>query len=367
MRTAAAVTALSLLLPLPAQRSLEALQQEFFAQSRQLAAGSPTREQRLELLDKQVAELGRFLAAEAAGDDRWNGRLMLADLQLARGDRQAAAAALRAIDSKAAPALLLTSAATMAQHLNLRELRDEWIAAAIARETPLRDRLAMARLLCTVLREVARGEQVFAAALAAASDDEQRALVRWHRADGLRDREDLGDDAGFQELEKLAAELPKTYWGGVARDRLRAARLQRGDEAIPFAAPTRKGEVVSLAGLRGKTVALVFWTSADRDLPALVALLRQARQQRPDGVAVLGICIDRDPRGIDAAIAAAGIDFPVIGEGKGIETDAALRWFVEGPVVHVIDAAGTVLALGLHAGTADARQQLTDYLTAAPK
>lgn len=345
-----------------AQRTLAQLQAEFARRSQQLDQKQPTREQRLELLGQQIDELGKFVASEARGDDRWNGQLMLADLQLARGDRKAAAAALQQIDAAAAGALLLTSAAAMAQHLNLKELRERFVTAAVTKDAPLGDRLAMARLLSTVLREPQRGEALFAAALAAAADDEQRALVRWHRADGLRDREDLPDNAGFEELEKLAAELPETYWGSVAKDRLRATQLKIGDPAIPFTAVARNGAKVSLDALRGKTVALVFWSAADRDLPGLLELLRKARQQRGDELAVVGICLDRDPMAIDAAIKSLGMDFPVVGDGKGLETDAALRWFVEGPTVQVIDAAGKVAALGLHGGTADARQQLAEAL-----
>lgn len=348
-------------------RRLEQLQQQFSAQLQQLAATSPTREQRNELLAKHSAELEQFLTSEAKDTDLWNGRLMAADLQLARGDRAAAATALRRIDAKAAPALLLITAAAMAQHLNLRDLRNEWIEAGTAKECALPDRLAMARLLMTVLREVDRGEGVFTAALAAAKDDEERALIRWHRADGLRDREDLGDNDGFEALEKIATELPNTYWGSVAKDRLRATRLQPGDPAIAFQAKTRQGDTVSLASLRGKTVALVFWSAGDRDMPALLTLLKEQQQRRDENLAVLGVCIDRDERSIAAAVQALGITFPVVGDGKGIETDVALRWFVEGPVVHVIDGEGKVVALGQHAGTADGRSSLLEALNRARK
>ncbi|MBL8724815.1 MAG: TlpA family protein disulfide reductase [Planctomycetes bacterium] len=345
-----------------AQRTLGQLQSDFARRSQQLDQKQPTREQRLELLAQQIGELETFVRSEAKGDDRWNGQLMLADLQLARGDRKAAAQALQQVDAAAAGGLLLTSAAAMAQHLNLKDLRERFVAAAVTKDAPLTDRLAMARLLSTVLREVERGEAMFAAALAAAGDDEQRALVRWHRADGLRDREDLSDNAGFEELEKLAKELPKTYWGSVAADRLRATQLKPGDAAIPFAATARNGAKVSLEALRGKSVALVFWSAADRDLPGLLALLQKAQQQRGANLAVVGICLDRDPAAIDAAIRANQIEFPVVGDGKGIETDVALRWFVEGPTVHVLDGSGKVRALGLHAGTQDARQQLGEAL-----
>jgi peroxiredoxin len=352
---------------LPAQRTLPQVQQQFVAEAQQLARGDAKAEDRDALLGRQCKALAEWLQQEAVGDDRWNGRLMLADLHLARGARDDAVAALRGIDAAAAPALLLVTAATMAQHLDQRELRDTWLAAALAKPAPLPERLAMARLLTTVLLEVKAGEAIFTAALTAATDDEQRALVRWHRADAMRDREDLGDNEAFDELERLAKELPGTYWGSVAKDRLRATRLQPGDDAIPFQTKSTTGGDVSLAALRGKGVVLLFWSAADLDLPALLTLVRPLQKQAGDSLAVVGICLDRDAGPIADTLRRLGIDFPVVHDGKGVENDVALRWFVEGPTVHVLDKAGKVAALGLHAGTADGRDELAAAIERACK
>ncbi len=358
----ASVVLLCLASYLPSQETLAQVQRRFTEEARKLDASSPTEEQRAQLLSRHVENLEQFLAKAAKDDDRWNGRLMLADLQLARSDRTAAAATLRTIEAKAAPAMVLITAAAMAQHLNLRELRDAWIPAAIAKQAPLADRLAMARMLMTVLHDVERGEAMFQATLAAATDDEQKAFVRWHRADALRDREDLPDNAGFEELERLANELPKTYWGEVARDRLRATRLQPGDDAIAFRGKTRAGAEFALADAVGKTVVLAFWSLDDRDTRTLIATLAQLQRRLGDKLAVVSVCLDREDAAIGQAVRDLGIDFPVIGNGKGIETDVALRWFVEGPAVHVIDPKGKVAGLGLHVGTADARAELTELV-----
>jgi peroxiredoxin len=353
---------------LPAQRTLAELQQQFAAEARQLDGQQASAEQREQLLARHAGRLEQFLAGTAAGDDRWNGRLMLADLQLARGDRTKASSVLAGIDPDAAPALLLVTAATMAQHLQATSLRDRFVKAALAKDgVPLADRLAMGRLLSTVLHEVERGDELFAKALAEAKDDEQRAFVRWHRADALRDREDLPDNAAYEELEKLAKDLPDTYWGGVARDRLRATQLKAGDEAIDFRATTRDGKTFTLAEQRGKAVVLAFWSRADRDTPSLVATLEELERMHEGQVAVLGICIDRDADATAAAVQQLGIDFPVVADGKGTETDAALRWFVGSTVVHVVDTAGKVARLGLHAGTADGRKELHDAVAGALK
>jgi peroxiredoxin len=352
------------LAPLAAQQSLALLQQRFAQQARALG-DAPARDAIDALRTQQIATLRTFVEQTASGDDRWNGRLMLADFQLAGGDRQAASAALRTIEADAAPALVLVTGATMAQHLGLDDLRGQWIDAAIGKPAPLADRLAMARLLTTVLHEVPRGEALYSAAVAAAGDVDERALVRWHRADAMRDREDLPDNAGFEELQKLATELPKTHWGDVARDRLRATQLRPGDDTIHFRATTRDGSEVATKDLLGTAVVLVFWSGADRDLPRLLETLRPLQQRAGDKLVLLGICLDRDPERIEADVKRLGITFPVIGDGRGIEQDVALRWFVEGPVVEVVDPAGKVAGLGLHAGTADGRAQLSEVIERA--
>jgi peroxiredoxin len=362
-----AATALGTGQGLAAQRTLAALQQQFRAESQKLAASSPSQAQRDELLARHIGVLRTFADGEAKGDDLANARLMLADLELARGNRRAAGEHLAAIDADTAPALVLATAAAMAQHLGKTELRTACVDAALRRSAPLEDRLAVGRMLMTVLADVTRGEQVFTQALADAKDDEGRALVRWHRADALRDREDLPDNAAFDEFQKLADELPATYWGAVAKDRLRATRLRQGEPAIDFKAKALDGTEVSLAALRGKAVVLVFWSAPDRDNPTLLAALAQARKAHGDALAVLGVCLDRDPAGIEIARKELGIDFPVIGDGKGLQTDATLRWFVEGPAVHVVGRDGNVAALGLHAGTADARTELADAIARAVK
>jgi peroxiredoxin len=350
-----------LLAGLSAQQTLKGLEQRF---RKEVSAKARDRAAQSKILDRHVGELRTFLKDTAKGDDRWNGRLWLADLELVRGQRDAAKTALMEIDVEQAPAMVLVTAATLAQHLQLVAQRDAWIAKAVTLDAPLIDRMAMARLLMTVLREVEKGEAVFENALANARQDEDRAFVKWHRADALRDREDLPENTGFDELEKLAQSLPNTYWGSVAKDRLRATRLRVGDPAIDIAAKSTNQQPIATSKLLGKAVVLTFFTAADYDAPRLFTLLGELQKKHPD-LAIIGISLDRDPAEIDKAIKELNIGFPVIGDGKGPETDAALRWFVEGPVVHVLDKSGKVAGLGLQAGTNDGRKELTEVIQRA--
>lgn len=350
---------------LSAQQTLKELEMRFRNEAQGLGR-TASREDREKLLTRHIGELETFVTKTAKGDDRWNGRLMLADLHLVRGKRAEATEALKAIDAKEASAMVLVTGATMAQHLRLKELRDGWVNAAVAKPAPLMDRLAMARMLMTVLQEVDKGEKLFDDALKNAKDDEQKSFVMWHKADTYRDREDLPENSGFNELEKLVKELPNTYWGSVAKDRLRATRIKLGDDAIPIVGKTTDGTPFASTAMRGKAVVVTFFTAADFDTPPLIKLLAEMQEKHKD-LAVVGISLDRDPALIKQSIRDLGIEFPVIGDGRGAESDAALRWFVEGPVVHVLDKTGKVAGLGLQAGTSDGKSDLIAAIERALK
>ena len=107
------------------------------------------------------------------------------------------------IDTETAPALALLSAADMAQMLQLQDLRKTWIQEALAKPAPFADRMAMGMLLVTRLQEIEMGKKVFADAFGTATDDEQRANVRWFEAEATRMREDLEDGAYFSFATKL--------------------------------------------------------------------------------------------------------------------------------------------------------------------
>lgn len=346
-----------------AQASLAELQGTFAEQLRALGRDA-TPEKRKELAGKQRAALAEFLA-KAQGEDRWNGRLMLADLSLAADDREGAKDALRGIEPAEAPALALLTSGAMADWLGDKELRERQVAAALAKPAPLPDRMAMARLLIARLHDPERAEKLFAQALAEAKDDEGKAFVRWHRADALRDREDLPENAAWEELDKLAKELPGTYWGGVARDRLAATRFAVGSPAPQFTVKTTDGADVTLAAMQGKVVVLSFWSAADPDSKPGFALLEKLRKEHGDALAVLGIALDPDAAAAKAAAAAAGASFPLVADGKGVQTDLALRWFVESPTIHVIGKDGKFVALNQHAGTEQARADLAETVSRA--
>ncbi|MGE3174842.1 MAG: TlpA family protein disulfide reductase [Planctomycetota bacterium] len=352
----------------PATRTLADLQRAFAAQFDAMYSGdqTPTRDQELTLRRRQVEELGSFLQHEAKGNDRWEGRLMLADMNLQLRQRDAAVTALAGMDTDGAPPLMLLAAADMALAIEAGELGDTLIQHALDREASLEERMEMAKVLMTRLRMVERGEAIFAAALGAAADDEQRALVRYYQCEAIREREDIPENSYYVELDKLAKDLPDTYWGGVARDRNQASQFSLGAPAIGFSATALDGSTQDLEALRGKAVLLLFWSALDPSSAELAATVAALQQAKGDDLHVLAVSVDPDPAAAGRAAKAMGAAFPMVCDGRGWRADLALRYHVESvPTLIAIDRQGRIAGLNLHADTKMAREDLTAAVTRA--
>jgi peroxiredoxin len=354
--------------PAAPKRSLTDLQRAFAEQTRTLNSGeqTPSREARLALLHRQIKELDQFLAQEAKGDDKSNGRLMLADLWMGAGEPETAAKALEAMPEDA-PGMALLTAAVFAEQIGKPDLQGKLIDRALAQDAPLPDRMAMARLLMTRLRQVDRGEKIFSDALAAAKDDAGRAEVRWYRAQALRDREDLPENASFDALEALAKDLPDTYYGSVAKDWVKAAQFKVGAEPVLFSAQTTDGKAVSLADQHGKVVVLAFWSADQPDAADLVVAVQALRKTHSaDDLFVLGISVDASSTEFAAACKRLGADFPQVCDGHGMQADLALRYHVETvPTLFVIGRDGKLAGINLRPGASGAEQALDDVVTKA--
>lgn len=351
-----------------AQRTLEELKRTFGAQRDELYADKklPTQAQEEALRQQQQKALEQFLTQEAKGNDRWLGALYLAEMRMRQRDRDGAKQALLSIDAEAAPAMVLLNTADQFARLGDKARRDALVQKALAKPCSLEERLDLAEVLMTLLREVAAGEKIFADALAAATDDEARAAVRWRYAETLRGREDLPENAYFDALEKLAKELPSTYWGSVARDRNLASQFKLGSDSIAFRATTTENTKVESTALRGRAVLLVFWHSGEDHAKGLVAAVQTLRKQHGDDLFVLGIALDEDPQAFRKAATQLGATFLQVCDGKGAATDLAVRYGVEiTPTMLAIDRKGRIAGLNLHVDTQDARDEVAAALQRA--
>ena len=368
----AMLTAILLALPLASQaqvpplRTLADLQQAFEVQHRAAAmeiVDNPMQHFRT-MMARQTAELEQFLAHEARGDDRFNGRLMLVDMHLSLAAVDEAKAVLLGMDAERSPALILLVAAGFADRLGLKAKRGEWIDAALAKDSAFEERMEAARMLMTLLVEVDRGQAIFDEAMAGASNDGDRAKILWYQSIATREREDLEEDAYHQALEELADKYPETYYGSVAGDRVRAAELRVGEAPMPFRTTDIQGRTVSLGDYEGKVLLLQFWASWEpsRALlsPALVELYAGHRDR---GFEILGICLDRDRRDMDRALAEDGSSWPQVFDGKMWQSDLALRYVVEVlPYVLVIGRNGKIAGMNLYPNTPESIAELTDLI-----
>lgn len=354
----------------PTQNSLAELEQAFHAE-RQAMIESQTGRVSLEdikdLANKHSARLETFIADVAKGRDLVNARLMLTNIFMEIGERSKARNSLAKLPVTEASALDLITAAEFAQELGLRDQRDRWVELAIATKAPFQDRMALGIVLMTRMVEVAKGEKIFADALKTARGDEQESKVLWYHAAATREREDLAEGAYEIDLQALAERYPKTYYGQIARDRLAAMDFIPGVEAIAFRGEDLNGKVITLSDYQGKVLLLDFWASwcepCVEVLPDMIALLDKYQDR---GLAMLSVSIDDERGDLEAAVAAYEIPWPQLFDGKGWQTEQALRYSVEQvPHMLLIGRNGKIAALRLFPFDAAGKNYLIEQIEAA--
>ncbi len=371
MRIAAALSLV--LIPALAQqppdgRTLEQLLTAFSEQLDLLYSkgAAPTREQETELRARQLKELEGFVQHEARGDDRWRSRSLLAEMQLQARQHDRAIATIRALDADSTPFPGAVRGAELAERAGETALRDALVARAKAAAKTPEERMDLARSMMTTLQLVRDGEALADAEFSAAKDDEQRAYVRWLRCKAEREREDLPENAFHDALEKLAAEFPSTRWGSIARDRCAASQFQVGKACFPFGASSIDGAEVRSGAMLGKAVAIVFCDTTDPTANATLQSLLASKSRDHDGLAVLVVATDEDRKAAERGAASIGDRAWVAWQGRGLESELALRFGVEAqPTVILLDRKGAIAGLNLHCETKSAQQEMDEALTRA--
>lgn len=343
------IPVLLFLLPTAAQqpappRTLDQLRQQLAERFQAAQRDDKPRQALEQALNAQAKELESFLQHEAKGDDIFNARLMLVETYLNLGARDQAKTALTALDTKQTPALALIAGAQLADALGLGEQRQAWVDAAIEKPAPFADRMALGMHLLTAMREIEKGEKVFADAFATAKDDEERAKVRWYQVAALGEREDRDDGAYYGALEAMAKEFPDTEYGGIARDRVAAAEHEVGKPPVPLRLTTTDGKTLQLSDFKGKVLILDFWASWSGPVDAVETFLLELHRKYADrGLQIVGVSLDDSRTEFDAFVKRKKLSWPQVFDGRGHMSAAALRYNVEiPPNLMVIDRQGLI-------------------------
>lgn len=349
----------------PLAKLQDAYQQDRLKLVQQGAGPEEQRERAIEFAN----DLQRFLDEEAQGLERFNARLMLVDYRLSLGERDLAERTLLELDTASAPAMILVGAAQLAGFLELKEQRGKWIEAAIAKDEGFEIKMSLAMQLMTRLQEVEKGQKILADAFAGAANDEQRAKVRWFEAMAIREREDLPEGAYDEALEQLAKQYPKTYYGNITADRVKARQLEIGSDAIPLTAPSIDGKTLRLSDYRGKVVLLDFWASwcgpCRQAAPELAKLYAKYRER---GFEIVGVAMDERREDVQQSMKDLGMSWPQIWDGQGPLTDAALRYSVDiPPRMLVIGRDGKIAALHRYPFDEESLAELADTIDTALK
>jgi peroxiredoxin len=348
-------------------RSLAELRRQLTERFRAAQAAENPRQALQQALADQARELEAFLQHEAKGDDVHNARLMLVETHLNLGDRGSAKTALTGLETDKTPALALIAGAQLADALGMREQRQAWVEAALAKPAPFAERMALGMHLLTAMQEIEKGEKVFADAFAAAKDDEERAKVRWYQAEALREREDRDDGAYYQALEALAKEYPATEFGGIARDRIAAAEHEVGKAPVPLTVTTTDGKTLKIGDLKGKVVLLDFWASwSDHAEPTADFLLDLHRRYGEQGLQIVGVSLDEVRPEFAAFVERKKLPWPQVFDGRGMMSPPALRYNVEiPPNMMVIDRQGKIAGHNLLPLGEDAQRRIEELVKAA--
>lgn len=144
----------------------------------------------------------------------------------------------------------------------------------------------------------------------------------------------------------LAEKFPDSPQGQQARGVLR--RLTLPGKPLVLAGPTIDGGFVTAEEFRGKPLLVVFWSSTAQPFVDKVAAFQEAtKKYEPQGLKVVGVCLDEDESAVDAFLEQHPLSWPQIWFSKPDEkgwNNRLVKFFGvrEVPAVWLVDAQGVV-------------------------
>ncbi len=352
---------------LPSQSSLAEIERAYDERQTKLSAetdGIISYEDHTKLSDWFAAQLEKYLTAKPNAKDHTLARVTLATTYLNVRDQTAAQKALKGVDPARASMLDLLEAADLAARMRMDAERNAWIDKALAKDAPFADQMQAGMILMTRLVEPERSLALFEKARQSAKTDEHRAEVLWHLAAATREREDRGEGDYEKSLAALAKQYPKTLFGGIARDRLRAMAYEVGDDAVLLSGTAFDGKPFALKDLRGKAALIWFWASWSPECRAAIPHIEAMVEKfSPAKLAVFGVSLDETRDELASYLQQRPSKWRNLYDGKSFESPHALRSNAEQvPHMLLIDGEGKVAALRLFLHDAEEIAHVTETI-----
>ena len=318
---------------------------------------------------KYEATLRKYLKHEAKGGEKCQTRFALVSLLMYSGRHDEAKATLIDFQVGTASSVLCAQAAAMAQDLQLPEKKKLWVQAALHKPGSFEERMELGAILMTALHEIKQAEALFDKELQAASDAEAKAKITWYIAKAIREREDLPEGSYENALQGLAKDFPRTRYGKIAADRIKAMDFKVGGDPLPLRVQTLAGGVFELSSkeTKGKPVLLCFLAADIPDSEFAAKAFEALRQQfGSDKLAMLGIWLDAKTSNAAAAIKKFRLSFPQANPSGGWDSDLALRFRMENvPQCILIDRRGKIAGMNYLVIYKSGQQRLAADVTKA--
>lgn len=150
------------------------------------------------------------------------------------------------------------------------------------------------------------------------------------------------EEAARKYYERLAREYPDTSPGQKASGAMR--RLDLVGQSLALSGEGVTGGTVNVDSARGKTLLVMFWTTADivrRDLPDLVKVYQEFK---PKGFEIIGVNLDPEKASLDTFLQDTPLPWPQIFEAGGMDSRLADEFgIISLPTLFLVDKDGKVL------------------------
>ncbi len=149
-------------------------------------------------------------------------------------------------------------------------------------------------------------------------------------------------------FQTVIAEHPNTPQAAQAEGNLLEMELLNTGQPAPlFAYRSTSGEPISLASFKGQVVLLEFWASWCTTCVAELPLIKELyAKHQAQGLAIIGVSLDDDPKAMQEMLTAKGVTWPQIRDGRNGQLTKLFN-IKSTPTYYLLDRDGKIVAKGI--------------------